>query len=415
MTPLRFAMVTTFYPPHNFGGDGISIQRLSRALVRRGHHVTVVHDVDAYNFLHEGEEPPPAAEPPGLEVHRLHSRLNGMSPLLNHQFGRPVLHGRRIRRILRDGAFDVVHFHNVSLIGGPGILSAGRGLKVYEAHEHWLVCPTHVLWRHNREPCPGRQCLRCVLHHRRPPQVWRYTGMLDRRLRQIDVFICKSEFSRRKHKEFDFPREMEVLPYFLPDTGDGEPVGSPHPRPYFLFVGRLEQIKGLDDVIPIFRSYPEADFLIAGEGTQGPALRKEAADAPGVKFLGRLTVEELHPYYTHALAVIVPSVGFETFGIVIIEAFRHGTPVIARRIGPFPEIVERCGGGLLFTDMEELRAAMMRLQQDDSLRAELGRRARRGFVENWTEEVIVPRYLTLVQQSMRTVASRTRRPTQVVP
>ena len=416
MKPLRFAMVTTFYPPHNFGGDGIAVQRLSRALVRRGHHVTVLHDVDAYNLLHRGEEPTPTAEPPGLEVHRLHSPANGLSPLLNHQFGTPVLHGPRIRRILRGGAFDVIHFHNVSLIGGPGILSAGRGLKVYEAHEHWLVCPTHVLWRHDREPCTGRQCLRCLFHYRRPPQLWRYTGMLERRLRQIDIFISKSEFSRRKHAEFDFPAEMEVLPYFLPDTDAREPVGPPpHHRPYFLFVGRLERIKGLDDVIPLFRRYPGADLLIAGDGTHGPTLRRAAGDIPSVRFLGRLSVEELRRYYTHALAVIIPSVGFETFGIIIIEAFQHGTPVIARRIGPFPEIVERCGGGLLFGDMEELGAAMVRLQQDDSLRAELGRRARRGFLENWTEDTVVLRYLNLVEQSIHKVAGRPRRPTPVVP
>lgn len=406
MKPLRFAMVTTFYPPHHFGGDAIGIQRLARALVRRGHHVTVLHDVDAFNLLHRGEEPTPTPEPPGLEVHRLRGFSSGLSPLLNHQLGTPALQGRRIRRILRDGAFDVIHFHNVSLIGGLGILSFGRGLKIYEAHEHWLVCPTHVLWRHNREPCTGRQCLRCLFHYRRPPQLWRYTGMLERRIHQIDLFISKSEFSRRKHAEFGFPAEMEVLPYFLPETEAGEPVGPrPHHRPYFLFVGRLERIKGLDRVIPLFRDEQEVDLLIAGEGTHGPALRRAAAGIPSVKFLGRLSEEELGRYYTHALAVIVPTVGFETFGIIIIEAFQHGTPVIARRIGPFPEIIERCGGGLLFEDAEELEAAMRRLRQDESFRAELGRRARRGFLEHWTEDAVVPRFLDLVHQSIRSVAA----------
>src|ERR1700682_4580848 len=44
---LRFCFITTFYPPYNFGGDGIAVQRLARALIRRGHCVTVIHDVDA--------------------------------------------------------------------------------------------------------------------------------------------------------------------------------------------------------------------------------------------------------------------------------------------------------------------------------------------------------------------------------
>ena len=51
---LRFCMVTTFYPPYSFGGDAIGVQRLSRALVRRGHDVTVVHDTDAFRVLHRG-------------------------------------------------------------------------------------------------------------------------------------------------------------------------------------------------------------------------------------------------------------------------------------------------------------------------------------------------------------------------
>ena len=48
---LRFCLLTTFYPPYNFGGDGIFVQRLAGELVRRGHHVEVVHSVEAYLAL----------------------------------------------------------------------------------------------------------------------------------------------------------------------------------------------------------------------------------------------------------------------------------------------------------------------------------------------------------------------------
>jgi hypothetical protein len=65
---LRFCFLTTFYPPYNFGGDGIGIQRLARGLARQGHHVTVVHDVDAYRLLHKGAEPAAVAEVPGISV-----------------------------------------------------------------------------------------------------------------------------------------------------------------------------------------------------------------------------------------------------------------------------------------------------------------------------------------------------------
>jgi hypothetical protein len=68
MSALRFAFLTTFYPPYNFGGDGIGIQRFARGLVRAGHHVTVVHDADAHGILRHGPEPSPAFETDGVEV-----------------------------------------------------------------------------------------------------------------------------------------------------------------------------------------------------------------------------------------------------------------------------------------------------------------------------------------------------------
>jgi glycosyltransferase involved in cell wall biosynthesis len=129
--------------------------------------------------------------------------------------------------------------------------------------------------------------------------VWRYTGYLERELRHIDAFIAKSEFSRDKHHEFGFPREMEVVPYFLPDPIDYRPgvTGAPpHDRPYFLFVGRLERIKGLDDVIPLFRDYPDADLLIAGDGEYADQLRDVAGENRAVKFLGRVPLDALRRY-----------------------------------------------------------------------------------------------------------------------
>jgi glycosyltransferase involved in cell wall biosynthesis len=193
---------------------------------------------------------------------------------------------------------------------------------------------------------------------------------------------------------------MEVLPYFLPEAetqGDGAAGAAVHERPYFLFVGRLERIKGLEDVIDAFRRHGDADLLIAGTGTHEAALRERAAGMPNVRFLGRLDADELGRYYANALALVVPSVGFETFGIILIEAFRSGPPVIARRLGPFPEIVERAQGGLLFSTEDELVAALGRLQHDAESRSSAATAGRRAFSENWSESVVVPRYLELLQ------------------
>jgi len=395
-------MLTTFYPPYNFGGDGIGVQRFSQALARRDHYVTVLQDIDGFKYLNGGTEPSPDKNSDGVEVIRLHSRLRTLSALLTQQTGRPVIQGRRIRQILSGGRFDVINFHNISLVGGPGILSAGSALKLYMAHEHWLVCASHVLWRHNREACTGKQCLRCVLRYGRPPQAWRYTTYLNRQLEHVDAFIAMSEFSRDKHHEFGFPHEMEVVNYFLPEAPHREPVPqteSPHPRPYFLFVGRLERIKGLDDIIPVFRDYKDADLLVIGDGEYAPTLQRLAAGIPTIRFLGRLGPDALDRYYHHALALIVPSIGFETFGIILIEAFRQSTPVIARRIGPFPEIVRHCGGGELFSGTQELIQVMRRIQSEPLLRHRLARSAYEGFVKYWSESAVIPQYLDVVYRT----------------
>jgi glycosyltransferase involved in cell wall biosynthesis len=399
---LRFCFLTTFYPPYNFGGDGIGIQRLARGLAKSGHQVTVVHDADAYNMLHKGAEPAPAAEVPGIEVIALRSGMGSISPLLTQQFGRPVANGGKIRRLLANGGYDVINYHNVSLVGGPGIFKYGNSLKLYMAHEHWLVCPMHVLWRHGRELCTGRECFRCTLSYRRPPQLWRWTGYLERELRHVDAVIAMSEFSRQKHAEFGLRKPMEVLPYFLPDPEPGGAAVSgdrPYARPYFLFVGRLEKIKGLDDVIPLFREYRDADLLIAGDGEYADALKQQARGIEGVRFLGRVAPDELRRYYQHAVALIVPSVCYETFGIILIESFKQSTPVIARRIGPFPEIVEQAGGGELFSTGPELLAAMRRLQGDPTYRQAKAVAGYQAYAQSYTETAVVPRYLDIVRRA----------------
>lgn len=390
MKSLSIVMFTTFYPPYSFGGDAIGVQRMARALAARGHDVSVVHEEDSYLIL--GGKVQPEGAPDGVRRIGLRAKHGMLSNLLTQQLGRPVVHAARIREILAERKPDIIWHNNTSLIGGPGLLPMGDALKVYEAHEHWLVCPTHVLWRYGRELCDARHCLKCQLSYKRPPQLWRATGMLDRALDGTDIIIAKSEFSRAKHKEFGLRQEMEVLPYFLPDLPMMAAPYRDHPRPYFLFVGRLEKIKGLQDVFPAMDRYPDADLLILGDGDYADELKRLAAGRPNIQFLGRKGPDELNAYYRGALGLLVPSVCYETFGIILIESFRLGTPVIARRLGPFPEIVERSGGGALFETEDDLIAAMRGLQSDPAHRAAQSAAARNAFETIWHEAPVMAAY-----------------------
>ncbi len=419
MRPLRFCHITTFYPPHNFGGDGIGIQRLCKALARRGHHVHVLYDRDAYRTLSGGKDPEVLPDPDGIQITPLTSPMGKLSLLMTQQLGKPWAHGPAIAKILGDGQtrhYDVINFHNASLVGGPGLFAYGAALKLYMAHEHWLVCASHVLWRHGRELCTSRECLRCVLHHKRPPQLWRYTGLLEREGKHIDAFIAMSEWSRKKHLDYGFPFDMDVLPYFLPDPETSIPAEqptalrpapasaepnstSPHERPYFLFVGRLELIKGLQQVIPVFSRYADADLLIAGDGDYAATLRTLAGNNPRVKFLGRLPPDDLNRYYKHAQALLVPSLCYETFGIIVIESFRQGTPVIARDIGPLPEIVLAAGGGAVWRSEDELIAAMQRVQRDPAQRKAWAEAGERAYADHYCERVVVPGYFDIIRRA----------------
>ena len=392
---MKFCMVTTFYPPYHFGGDATYIYRLSNELARRGHQVDVIHDRDSYYLLHPGEPEGHFRHEPNVTVHSLKSRAGPLSPLATQQTGQPWFKAR-VRQLLERNAYDVIHFHNISLIG-PAALEYGHGLKLQTLHEHWLICPMHVLWKFDREVCTHRQCLLCTIRARRPPQWWRYTGQLRKQLAHVDQFIAPSRFTRDKHHEGGLDVPIEVLPYFLPREDTAVTAAPVHTRPYFLFVGRLVKIKGVQTLFPIFERYPQADLLIAGEGEYGPQLRRLARDLPNVKFLGPLSHDVLRGYYGQAIATIMPSICYEVFGIVLLESFALKTPVIVRELGGMPEAVEDSGGGFRYRSDDELRHAMQRLQAEPALRQSLGENGYAAYLRLWNEEPHLRRYFELIE------------------
>jgi len=399
---LKFVMITTFYPPYSFGGDANYVRMFAHALAGLGHTVDIIYDADAYRILAEGPDPEPVDEPPGVTVHRLESSTPLLSCLATQQLGYPLFNAGKIKRILDKGQYDVIHYHNISLVGGPGIWAFGNGIKMYTAHEHWLICPTHVLWRHNKELCTERECLRCVFTYKRPPQIWRSTGLIERNAKHIDIFFALTRFSANKHKEYGFKPKMEVLPSFLPDTLPNTRTDTSMASEsgnYFLFVGRLEIIKGLQDVIPVFDNDSPAELWIAGTGDYEPELRKLAAGKQKVKFLGWKSEQELKSIYQHAIAVLTPSLCYEVFPLVIIEAFRESKPIITRDLGSYPELIEQSNAGLIFSTENELKEAIKTLESDAALRERMGKAGRRAYEERWCQDAVLPLYFKMIRQA----------------
>ncbi len=410
--PLSFCMVTTFYPPYHFGGEAMYLYRLSNALAERGHRVTVIHCVDAYRTLTKA--PPRGAFPQHADVtvRPLKSRVGRLSPLVTYLSGRPGLKSPALRRIFGGERFDVVHFHLVTLFG-PGVLGfGGDAVKLYTTHDHWLVCPMYDLWKENRELCEEPECLRCQLSFRRPPQLWRHTSLLEREIAGVDLFLSPSESTIEQHRRRGFDRPMRHLPYFLPIEEAaappplGEVVGPRVGRPYFLFVGRLVKLKGAQTLIEAFRRYDAADLLIAGDGAYGEELRRQATGLDHIRFLGRVHPDALRGLYAEATGVLVPSLVYETFGFITLEALAQRTPVVATELGAVGELARESGGGLTYRTEDEMVAAMERLRTEPGLREQLGERGHRAFVERWSEQPHIERYLAAIEEARESKRSR---------
>lgn len=399
---LRVCMITTFYPPFSFGGDAVYVWQLSNELARRGHSVTVIHCVDSYEAL-SGHKPGAAYENhPNVEVHGLKSGFGFLSPLATQQTGYPLFKTGRMREILSSG-FDVTHFHNISLVGGPKVIEYGSGIKLYTTHEYWLLCPTHVLMKYNKAPCVEPSCVACQLAHGRPIQLWRYTSLMKNSLKRLDAIISPSRFTKKLHEEAGLNVPIYYIPHFAPfqagapGQDEGETV-SGRGRPYFLYVGRLEKLKGIQTLIPVFRRFGKADLLIAGKGEYEGNVRRLAEGADNIRFLGHLSPGRLEKIYENATALIVPSIAYEISTLVVFEAFRQKTPIIVNDIGGLPEIVDESGGGFVYCSEEELLGAMDRLMEEPGLRDELGMKGHEKYLEKWNAESHIGAYLELINR-----------------
>lgn len=395
-------MVTTFFGAESFGGDAAYVDRLSRALLARGHQVAVVHCADSFDAVRKDLPLRSYEAPEGLELHTLRSPWRRLSPLWTHQTGGPGPKGPAMREVLEGGHFDVVHFHNISLVGGPGVIEMAppAAVKVMTLHEHWLVCPTSLLWKYGREPCERPSCTACTLRAGRPPQLWRRGGRIQRAVDALDLMLSPSEHTAEAHRRRGITRPMVTLPYHVPSDWHGMPAAPeplPADRPYLAAAGRLVPEKGFGPLIEAMRPVPEVDLVLAGAGPEGAGLRRAARDLPNVRFTGLLDPPELGRLFAGARAVVVPSLFYETFGYVVAEAAAVGTPAIVHDRGAPPELVRTGGGGLVYRDEGELVDAIRRLGTDHRLRAELGGRARTAAATLWSEKLHIDRYLAALR------------------
>jgi glycosyltransferase involved in cell wall biosynthesis len=236
--------------------------------------------------------------------------------------------------------------------------------------------------------------------------------MMERSLRHLDALICPSHSTRREHARRGLAARTVHLPYFLPHDYTGRsPAPTPnYDRPYVAAAGRLEKIKGFQDAIDAVRHLPEIDLRIAGSGQFEAELREHARGLGNVHFEGRLDAARVAALFRGARAVVVPSLVYETFGYVVLEAFAEGTPVIVRDLGALPELVAESRGGLVFDSQTGLVEAIDRIAGDPSLRRRLGANGRAARDDVWSESAHLDRYFDLIDLHRRSRRRRGERP-----
>ncbi len=408
---LSVTHITTFYPPTSFGGDGVQVQRLAMAQARRGHEVRVLHAPRAFELLNRVREVSRREENDegGVSVRAIDGQGGALETLLVHQCGGPVLSRRRLERMIlptRPGYTSVVHFHNVSLIAGVRGLRLGTGVKLYTPHEYWLVCPTHMLFRYNREICRERTCLRCTLRAGRPPQLWRRRALRERCMNSVDRMLYPSQVTQRVYHEHGVDNAGEVLPHFLPDAYAASAARrggrDAEMEPYFLYAGRLDAVKGIDTLLQHFADREfAAPLWVAGDGPDGEELRSRYGSHPAIRFLGHCDEETLGVLYRDAVGLLMPSAGYEVFGQVVAEAFAHGTPVLASPVGGGAELVEASGAGAVFRSADEIAAVTGEWTADPELSGRLGHKGRQFVERELSEAAYMARYEDIVGELAR--------------
>lgn len=256
---------------------------------------------------------------------------------------------------------DVAHFHNTFPLLSPAsyVAAKRRGVAVVKTHHNYrLLCANGLLFRNGQvcESCVGALApwrgavRRCYRNSRAASAVVATTIGVHRALGtwrgSIDMHVALTNFARLKLIAAGLPSDrIAVKPNFVrPDPGAGCGGGG-----FALFVGRLSDEKGVEDLLVAWRSLgSRLPLRIVGDGPLAGVVARAAREIPGVEWLQRRPRSEVDELMRAAECVILPSRWFEGLSRVLIESLAAGTPVVVPAVGPFPDLVTSGENGLLF-------------------------------------------------------------------
>jgi len=335
----------------------------------------------------------------------------------------------RVRSLIKKSRPDVMHVHNTFPLLSPAVYyaAAGESVPVVQTlHNYRLLCPAAVLFRDN---APCERCLDTLLpwpairfgcyRGSRPASAAAASMLAVHRLlktfgRKITTYIALSDFARSKFARAGIPMDkIQVKPNFIqPDPGRGDGSGG-----FCLFVGRLAPEKGLRTMLDAWTRFsPPLPLEIAGDGDLAREVAAAAERCPRIRWLGRLQTPQLYERMKKAAALIVPSTWYESFPVVLVEAFSMGLPVIASKLGAMATIVEHGRTGLHFVpgDAAGLASQVNWFHNHPQEAREMREQARVEFVRRYTGERNYSLLMEIYRKTLERYGSDKARPAEVI-
>ena len=274
---------------------------------------------------------------------------------------------REVKKLIRENKIDIVHVHNTLMVVSPSVFYAAFHCHVpvvQTLHNFRMLCPAGSYFRGDRicEECSekGLQCsLKYGCYRGSKAQTFVSAAILKihRMLgtyRKVN-FICLTEFNREKlsrlnegGKQIVDMKKVYIKPNFTFQegiSGEVQKAGD-----YFLVVGRVEALKGIDVVVKAFEKIPDQKLIVAGDGPMMAEMKAYIKDhnMSNVKFAGYLDKAKVQEKYRGAKAVIMASQCYEAFAMTIAEAYSNAVPVIAGNVGNLANMVEEGVTGIKF-------------------------------------------------------------------
>lgn len=327
---------------------------------------------------------------------------------------------QQIRKVVHRYRPQVVHVHNTFPLISPAVFSAvGRdAARVLTLHNYRLVCPAAIPMR------DGRICTECIDERSVVPAIRHgcYRGSrlatlpiaanvaLHRRRgtwrEQVEAFIALTGFQRRVMIGAGLPPDkIHVKPNFYPGVPRVLPWAERRDR--VVFVGRLSTEKGVGDLVSAWIAWgaDAPELAMVGDGPLRAELQARVAALPyaaKVRFVGQVASHEAQRWIAESRLVVMPSVSFETFGMVLGEALAFGTPSAVSDVGPLPDIVAHGEAGAIFRagDAPHLLDTVRTMWNDQARLARLGQRARREFEAHYTESTNYDCLMTIYDRAM---------------